>query len=117
MEEHILGIDEELGQQIASRARVILGGKGIQLPEGQESRIIFEIMKTGLEQVILATRKMAVEQNAPATISIDQLVDVTISTGKGLGSEKDGNLMVSFTPGPLAKLLAKDDEMTEDFDD
>lgn len=109
--------DKDLGLEIIERANKILKSKKIQLPDGQAARIIEEVTEACLEQFIWAAKKLASENGGEATIAFRQLLDINISNRVSEDGEKDGNLMISFVPGPQAKLLAKQDDLSEGEED
>lgn len=109
--------EKNLAAQIIERANKVLRSKQIKLPDGQAARVIEEVTEACLEQFIWAAKKIASENGGEGSISFRQLLDINISNRVSEEGEKDGNLMISFTPGPQAKLLSKQDDVSEGEDD
>jgi len=109
--------DNEVMEQIGNAAFKVLQTKGIELPKDHAPRIIKDIMAAGLEQLVLQTKKLANENGGEANVLFSNLIEVSITNRESDEGDKDGNLMVAFTPGPQAKLLAKSDDATEGEDD
>lgn len=109
--------EKNIAAQIIERANKVLRSKQIRLPDGQAARVIEEITEACLEQFIWAAKKIASENGGEGTIAFRQLLDINISNRVSEEGEKDGNLIISFTPGPQAKLLAKQDDVSEGEDD
>lgn len=103
----------ELVKLIANNGRKILEPFGIVLNEEQAPKVFERIMTIGLEQLILVTKQQAAEQGGEACIEFGKLLEVSITNRESDEGEKDGNQMISFTPGPQAKMLAKQDDATE----
>lgn len=109
--------ETKIANQIIERTIKVLRSKHIEVPDGQGARVIEEITEACLEQFIWAAKQLAKENGGEGSITFHQLLDINISNRVSEDGEKDGNLMISFTPGPQAKLLAKQDDVSEGEDD
>jgi len=109
--------ETEIMERIGEDAWKVLQTKGIELPKDHAPRIIKDIMAAGLEQLIVNTKRLANENGGEANVLFSNLLEVSITNRESDEGDKDGNLMVAFTPGPQAKLLAKSDDATEGEDD
>jgi hypothetical protein len=109
--------EKEIIKEVAEKGRAILKQHKINLQPEQAAKVIETVMTVGLEQLILATKKVAAENGGEATVSFKNLLDVCITNRESEDGEKDGNQMIAFVPGPQAKMLAKQDDATEGEED
>ena len=104
---------KEFIKAVSDRAQPILKGEGIEIPIEQTGRMIERVMSVGLESMIIELKKYAAENGGEASISFKNLIEICISNRESEDGEKDGNQMISIIPGPQAKMLAKQDDATE----
>ena len=109
--------EKEIIKEVAEKGRKILEQSKIKLQPDQAAKVFELVMSVGMEQLILATKKIAAENNGEATVSFKNLFDITITNRESEDGEKDGNQMIAFVPGPQAKMLAKQDDATEGEED
>lgn len=105
--------EKDIIRAIAERGRKILQPDGIQLSEEQAPKIFERVMTVGLEGLILELKKVAAENGGEASVTFNNLLELTISNRESDEGEKDGNQMIAIVPGPQAKMLAKQDDATE----
>lgn len=105
---------KDIMKAVVERSRKILAGDKIDLDEATAPRILERVTAVTLESLILETKKAAAESaDGKATTSLKNLIDINFNNRESEEGEKDGNIMISFTPGPQAKLLAKQDDTSE----
>ena len=112
--------ERNLANEVVTRVKNEIEGKKVNLPDGAEGRIIEAIGTSLISNLVWAAKESAkASADGNGSISFCNLIDVNV-TKRDAGdedAEKDGNLMVSFVPGPQAKLIVKDDAVTESDDD
>jgi len=59
------------------------------------------------------TAKMQASGKKSASINLNDILELHVSCKENEEAEKEGNIIITFTPGMEAKLLIKSDEMTE----
>ena len=110
-------VDQEfLKEEVAKRANRVINNSGIQIPDEQAGRILEVIAASYFEQLIWAAKEIFKSNNCEhGSIDFAKLVEINISNRETETGEKDGNIIIYFTPGPQAKLLAKEDSLVEDY--
>lgn len=109
--------EADVMKQVAESSAKVLKTQKIELEPEQAGRIVKAVLSTGFEAMILATKKLAAENDGEASVLFNNLFEVVISNRESEDGEKDGNQMIAILPGPQAKLLAKQDDETESEED
>lgn len=110
--------EKEISQELIKKIKDDVAAKKVVLGEGGEGRIINAVGEALISNLVRLAAKCAKEsEDGVGTVTFQNLIDVNVSNRVSEDGEKDGNLMVSFVPGPQAKLLAKQDDATEDVDE
>ena len=98
-------------------ANVVYAKCKIRLDEPARRKIVEEVFKATMEQLIITVTDAANEQGGEARMDIANLISIEISNRESEEGEKDGNRIIAFVPGPQAKLLTKHDGGTEGEED
>ena len=103
--------------EVSTTTENILASKHIVLEHQAAERVIETTAEVFIEQLIAGVAKLAEENGGNASISFKQLFDININNRTSDEGDKDGNVAISFVPGPQAKLLAKKDTISEGDED
>lgn len=109
--------EKDFFKSVIEDTNKVLSAKKIVIEEQQAPRVIETAAEVFLEKLIAHTAALAEQNGGEASVSFKQLLDVNITNRKSEDGDKDGNITVSFVPGPQAKLLAKKDTVSEGDDD
>lgn len=97
-------IDKKASQVLANRY-------GIYLSEAWVATTVATIvLQSAIKQL---TAKMKTTGKKSASINFNDLIELHVSCKENEEAEKEGNIIITITPGMEAKLLIKSDEMTE----
>ena len=65
------------------------------------------------EAIKQLSAKMKISGKRSASVNFNDIIELHVSYKENDDAEKEGNIIITFTPGVEAKLLIKSDEMTE----
>ncbi len=104
MKTDIAHIDKRSSQVLANRFGILFSEPWVA------TTVATVVMQQAIKQL---TAKMAASGKKSASINFNDIIELHVSTKENEDAEKEGNIIITFTPGMEAKLLIKSDEMTE----